>query len=248
MSVKTAERTLDLIELFALERRPLGLSDIAAQLRMPVSSTHALLKTLLGRGYLYPAGRRLGYFPTRKLKQMSDAIADSAPLLEGFAPRLAQLRDASGETVLLTKRQGDGVTNIAVFESAQSVRFSPIVGDLKPLHSTAAGKAILGSMPPQEMMQVLARLKLERHTEHTITDRVGLAADVAKGRKRGWYQIVGENIRDLMSIALPLPIGGEVYAVTIGGPIQRVRPKTAAHVERLRRTCAAIQRDAQADD
>ena len=53
MSVKTAERMLDLIELFALERRPLSLSNIAERLQMPNSSTHALVNTLLGRGYLY---------------------------------------------------------------------------------------------------------------------------------------------------------------------------------------------------
>ena len=244
MSVKTAERTLDLIELFAQERRPLSLSDLAARLGMPVSSTHALINTLLDRGYLYQAGKRLGYFPTRKLKQMSDAIADAAPLHATFGPRLAQLRDACGETVLLTKRQGDAVTNLEVYESAQSVRFSPVVGDLKPMHSTAAGKAILSVLPAEQMIQILARLKLERHTEFTITDRVKLASDVARGRKRGWYQIVGENIRDLMSIAMPLCIGGEIYAVTIGGPIQRVRPKITTHAERLRKTCLALGRDA----
>ena len=244
MSVKTAERTLDLIELFAREQRPLNLSDLAARLGMPVSSTHALLNTLLDRGYLYQAGKRLGYFPTRKLKQMSDAIAGATPLPAAFGLRLAQLRDASGETVLLTKRQGDAVTNLEVFESAQSVRFSPVVGDLKSMHSTAACKAILGSLPAEELIQTLARLKLERHTEFTLTDRVKLAADVAKGRKRGWYQIVGENIRDLMSIAMPLRSGGELYAVTIGGPIQRVKPKMAEHAERLRKACAAIAREA----
>lgn len=248
MSIKTAERMLDVIELFAAERRPMSLSDMAVRLRMPVSSTHALINTLLGRGYLYQSGKRLGYFPTRKLKQMSDAIANAAPLLDVFAPRLTALRDASGETVLLTRRQGDGVINLDVYESAQSVRFSPIIGELKPLHSTASGKAILGSLPEDEMLRVLARIKLERHTEHTITDRAQLVADVVRGRKRGWYRIVGENIRDLMSIAASVSIGGEIYAITVGGPTQRVKPKMMAHAERLLKTCAAIRRGAGEDD
>ena len=243
MSVKTAERMLDVIELFALERRPLSLSEMAARLEMPASSTHALINTLLGRGYLYQISRRLGYFPTRKLKQMSDAIAGAAPLLDVFGRRLAALRDASGETVLLTKHQGDAVINLDVYESAQSVRFSPVLGERKPMHSTAAGKAMLGTLSEEELMRVVARLRLERHTETTITDRAMLVADIARGRKRGWYCIVGENIRDLMSIAVPLAIGGEIYAVTIGGPIQRIKLNTAAHAERLLRTCGAIRRE-----
>ncbi len=243
MSVKTAERMLDLIELFALERRPLSLSNLAARLEMPNSSTHALINTLLGRGYLYQTSKRLGYFPTRKLKQLSDAIADAAPLLDAFGPRLARLRDATGETILLTKRQGDAVINLDVYESAQSVRFFPRVGELKPLHSTASGKAVLGTMPEEELVRVLARLKLERHTEYTITDRARLATEVARGRRRGWYRIIGENIVDLMSLAVPLQIGGETYAITIGGPTQRVKPKMAAHVERLLKTRAALLRE-----
>ena len=243
MSVKTAERLLDLIELFALERRPLSLGNIAGHLGMPNSSTHALVNTLLGRGYLYQTSKRLGYFPTRKLKQMSDAIANAAPLLDAFGPRLAALRDASGETVLLTKRQGDSVINLDVYESRQSVRFSPRVGERKPLHSTASGKAILGTMPAEELARTLGRLKFDRHTEYTITERAKLATEVARGKKRGWYRIVGENILDLMSVAAPLSIAGETYAITIGGPIQRVKPRMAAHAERLLKTCAAIQQE-----
>ena len=168
MSVKTAERLLDLIELFALERRPLSLGNIAGHLGMPNSSTHALVNTLLGRGYLYQTSKRLGYFPTRKLKQMSDAIANAAPLLDAFAPRLAALRDASGETVLLTKRQGDSVINLDVYESRQSVRFSPRVGERKPLHSTASGKAILGTMPAEELARTLGRLKFDTVKFHSF--------------------------------------------------------------------------------
>ncbi len=174
---------------------------------------------------------------------LSDTSADAAPLLDVFGRRLAALRDASGETVLLTTRQGDAVINLDVHESAQSVRFSPVIGELKPMHSTAAGKAMLGKLSEEDLTRVLARLRLERHTESTITDRATLIADIAKGRKRGWYCIVGENIRDLMSIAVPLAIGGEIYAVTIGGPIQRIKSKMATHAERLLRTCAAICRE-----
>lgn len=214
---------------------------------MPVSSTHGLINTLLERGYLFQPKKRRGFYPTRKLKRMSDLIAEAAPLGDLFASRLAQLRDATGETVLLAKHEGDAVINLEVYESAQSVRFSPIIGDLKPLHSTASGKAILGCMEDEERARVLGRIKLARQTKQTITDPGQLAADIARGRKRGWYQIVGEHIGDLMSIAVPLQFGVETYAVAIGGPTQRIRPKLASHVGRLQMCCAVIDCAAAAD-
>ena len=40
---KIVDRTLDLLELFAKEKRPLSLSDIARLLRIPVSSCHDVI-------------------------------------------------------------------------------------------------------------------------------------------------------------------------------------------------------------
>ena len=240
MTVKTAHRTLDVVELFASERRPLNLSDMAARLSMPPSSTHALINTLLERGYLYETGKRQGYYPTRKLKTLSDAIAAAAPLLGQVGARLDALCAVTGETVLLAKRQGDAVAYLEVRESAQSVRFSPLIGELKSLHSTASGKALLGALPRAEFEALLKRLKLERRTENTITDAQKLAADIAKGRRRGWYHIVGENIADLMSISAPVDIDGETYVITVGGPTPRFKPLMARHAEHLLACCATL--------
>ena len=51
--VKVALRTLNLFELFAKQRQPLVLSDLAEQLDIPSSSCLALIRTLSQRGYLY---------------------------------------------------------------------------------------------------------------------------------------------------------------------------------------------------
>ena len=247
MTVKSAMRVFDLIELFAQERAPITLSAIAAHLEVPVSSTHGLIGTLVERGYLFQPKKRHGYYPTLKLKKISDSIAEAIPLGNLFAPRLAELRDETGETVLLTKKEGNSVINLEAYESNQSIRFSPVIGEIKPLHSTASGKAMLGSMPGKELARILERIKLDWQTKQTITDPDRLVANIALGRKQGWYQIVGEQIDELMSIAVPLRCGAELYAIVIGGPTQRIRPKLGAHVGRLQMCCTFIQCAAAAD-
>lgn len=241
MGIKTADRTLDLIELFARERQPLGLSEMAELLGIPVSSAHGLVKTLQVRGYLYEINRKLGYFPTRKLSMLAETIARANPLLDAIEPHLARLRDETRETVVLAKRQGDSITYLDSFESSQSVRFSPVVGETKPLHSTASGKALLGALPDSALDEFLGKAALERRTSNTITDPAKLRQEIEKGRKRGWHHIEGENIPHLMSIAAPVRIGDETYAIAIGGPIQRFKPLLQEHAKKLLQACSEIE-------
>lgn len=242
MGIKTADRTLDLIELFAHEKSSMTLSVIAEKMAIPASSAHALLKTLQARGYLYEVSRRHGYYLTNKLHRQVEAISTGSSLLSQINPHLQQLCNELSETVLLAKRQGDAVTYLEVVECRQSIRFSPAVGEVKSLHCSATGKAILGAMAPEELTQILARLKLDKRTDKTITSAKKLGTELAAHRSRGWYQVIGENIADVMSIAATVVVDGEIYVVGVGGPIQRFKPLMARHAAQLVQTCKAIEK------
>ena len=51
-SVKSAVRTLRILELFDAAEKPLGLKQITSQLNLPKSSAFMLVNTLLNEGYL----------------------------------------------------------------------------------------------------------------------------------------------------------------------------------------------------
>jgi DNA-binding IclR family transcriptional regulator len=241
-TVKTADRTLDLFELFAREQRPLNLSQIAQLLAIPVSSAHGLIKTLQARGYLFELSRREGYYPSRRLPSLAEAIAAATPVGALVSPILGALRDESKESVVLVKRQGDRVQYVEVFETDESVRFSPVAGETKPIHTTASGKAILSTLAPDALEASLARLDLTPVTELSVTTARELRDHVEKGRRRGYWVVAGENIRDLMALAAPVRIGGEVFAVVVGGPPPRIRAAIAEHAQRLLRACAEVER------
>jgi DNA-binding IclR family transcriptional regulator len=240
-TAKTADRTLDVFELFASEQRPLNLSEVSGLLRIPLSSSHALLKTLQARGYLYDVGRRQGYFPTTRIQDVAAAIASAVPILATIRPALSALRDETEETVVLAKRQRDEVTYVEVVPSARTVRWSTFAGEIKPLHSTSSGKAILSSLPPGELDAVLSRLPFDRRTEATLTSARELRDQIEKGRGRGWWHSIGETVPELMAVSAPVRIGGEAYAVTTGGPIHRFRPLMTRHAAALVRACARIE-------
>jgi DNA-binding IclR family transcriptional regulator len=227
-------RTLDIFEIFGAARQPLSLSEIARTIKVPVSSCHLLLRALLDCGYLYSLGRRKLYYPTRRLYDVARSIAAHDTLVEELRPVLTGLRDRSGETVILGKRQGDAVLYLEVLESAKTVRYTARAGEYKPLHSSATGKALLGALPPGELEAWLAAHPLQRVTPHTLTTAAQLRLNLQQGRKRGYFVTRGENVIDVMAVAAGVTLDNEAFGIAIAGPLQRMEPALARHAELLR--------------
>jgi DNA-binding IclR family transcriptional regulator len=232
--VKAAARALDVFEAFGACQRPLTLTELAGRIEVPASSCFALIQTFVARGYLR-SGERRTYYPTRRMLANMQAIVAGDPLSEGLSAALVRLRDATGETVILGKRQGDEVLYLEVAESAQTVRYTTSIGVLKPLHSSAMGKAFLGSMGEEELAELLANLPLPAITPHTLTSPAALGADIAEGRARGWYTTRGENVDDVMAFALTHAVGGEEVGITVAGPVHRMERDGEGHVVALLR-------------
>lgn len=233
MDVKTAARTLDLFEAFTGGCKPLSLSDLARAIGAPVSSCFGLVKTLEKRGYLYSLGARRVFYPTRKMFENARRIAEHDPLAGIVRPALVALQQRTGETVLLGRRAGERVVYVDVIESANRVRYAAHPGEFFPLHSSAIGKAILSSLPADDLRALLADLKLGRVTPKTVTRKAALLAEIASSRRRGWFVNEGENVEDVMAVAVPLVIQGDVCAVSLAGPIARVKAKLEHHLKAL---------------
>ena len=232
-AVKTAARTIDIFEVFAEQRRPLSLSEIAAHIGAPPSSCHALLRTLRDRGYLYPIGGQKRLYPTRRLADLWDAIAGGDPVLPRLAPSLEKLRDRTGETVILGKLQDRRVVYIEVFEGLQTIRYTARAGDFRPLHSSAIGKALLGELSEAEREAQLGAGELRRITPATLVDRERLRADLELGRKRRYYLTEGENVPDVMGLAVPVTCSGDAVGIALAGPVDRMREHVSRHVRAL---------------
>ena len=233
MNVKTAGRTLDLFEAFVRAGKPLSLSQLARAIDAPVSSCFGIVRTLEARGYLYEVKTRGGFYPTKLLFEYARIIASHDPLAERFVPLLEKLRDQTGETVLLSKRLDLQTLYLVVLEGLHSIRYSPKLGEFRPLHAGASGKALLGSLEPALRNEVLGAMKLPRVTSRTITSRAALEADLEQGRARGWYVTHGETVADLMAVAVPVTLAGEVYSVTLAGPMQRMEGALKRYVKLL---------------
>lgn len=239
----SSTRAVRLFEAFASVGSPKTLSEIAGLLETPLSTCHGLVRSLRGGGYLYLNAKTRQYYPTRRLLQIAETIAENDPVAKYFDMHMGELRDQTTETVILGAMEKQAVVYLSVLESRSTIRYSARPGDIKPLHSSALGKLVLGEASDQERDALIRALSLDAVTENTLTDPAALRHDLAQSKARGLYVTLGENVSDVMAIAAPAKIGGQCYGLAVAGPIARIQRNREAIERALLETCAKIGRE-----
>jgi DNA-binding IclR family transcriptional regulator len=244
---KIVDRTLDLLELFAKEKRPLSLSDIARLLKIPVSSCHDVIQAMQLRGYLYEIAPRGGYYPTLRLHAVGKEIGDNDPVLTRTEALLRALRDSLDESVLLAKVNGLDAKYLLVFEPTHPLRILVKVGDsIRSIYGTSAGKALLASLDDRALSAFLRSAKLVPLTNRTIKSATALRKDIDLGRKRGWYLNREESLNGVTTISVTFRWSNSVYIVTIAGPSSRLDRKLETAAALLTDVCSRLETQASA--
>jgi len=239
---KIVDRTLDFLELFAREKRPLSLSDISRLLAIPVSSCHDVLQAMQERGFLYEVSPRGGYYPTLRMYEAGKVIAEHDPVLLRAEHLLRELRDSLDESVLLAKVSGLRGTYLLSFETSHPLRFQMRVGDnVTSLHGASAGNAILGNLSDAALDAAIEKLELKAFTARTVTTKEALRAKILEGRRVGYYVNDNETIEGLMTISAPFLWQHSLYVVTIAAPATRIEGRLEVAIARLVEVCRKLE-------
>jgi IclR family transcriptional regulator, acetate operon repressor len=228
-TVKSALRTLDIIEFVVAHPAGPIAQDIAAALDIPVSSLSYLLGTLVERGYILRDGRQ--YRPGPGLERFATS-ARTLTLAERAAPLVKLLRSEIDETASFMVRQGWQVEALVTEASGQALRYAIEAGQLKPLHSLAAGKAILSTLSAKELARYFAEAPRPRLTTKTVVDEAPLRAALEQVRRDGLAEAHGEDTLGICGLAVPAWLDGEpVGAFAVAIPEVRYDAKLAARAK-----------------
>lgn len=241
-SVTAIERVIDIFEAFQASQRPLSLTDLAEAVGIPKSTCHAIVSTLTARGYLYMLNRPRALYPTKRMYDVARDILTKDPFVEHATPVLERLRDATRETVILGKRQGESVIYLQVIEGLHSIRYSAKPGEFKPLHSSSIGKALLGSLKEPELRAWLEGRQLAPITSATKTEHDVLIQDILESRRVGYFVTRGENVSDVWAVATFLTVNNETLAVAVAGPRHRIEGNVAECANLVVATCSFLSR------
>jgi DNA-binding IclR family transcriptional regulator len=149
------------------------------------------------------------------------AVGDA--LLERAGAVLGRLRDATGESAQLYRRQGERRVCVAAAERRSGLRDTVPVGTSLPMTAGSAAQVLLAWTPDDPLV-----------TSAAFTPRT--LADV---RRRGWAHSVAEREQGVASVSAPVRgrDGRVLAAVSVSGPLERLtRSPGRLHAEAV---CAA---------
>jgi len=191
-------RTLDIIEFVVASRDGIVAQEISDTFGIPASSLSYLLATLVEREYLARQGRK--YLPGPGLERLT--LRDTALPFEMAAKTLLRsLRAELNETCSLMVMDGWEIEARITEPSEQALRYAISVGQRKPMHSLASGKAILASLPEDKLRQYFSETTREKITPSTLTGEADLRAEFAAIRERGFALARNEDQLGVIGLA-----------------------------------------------
>lgn len=220
--VKSADRTLEVLEVLAVSPRPRALTELAHELGIPKSSLHGIIRTMLARGWVEAdaTGTRFG-LGVRAL-QVGAAYVDADDAVGLLGSLLDELAQQFGETVHLGRLDGHHVVYLAKRESVHPLRLFSAIGRRLPAHATALGKALLAERRDDEVDRILT-WPLPRLTAHTLIDPATLHADLARARAVGYAVDREENSEGIVCFGVALRLHTPATdAISVSMPVSRL--------------------------
>ncbi|MGI8665757.1 MAG: IclR family transcriptional regulator [Jatrophihabitans sp.] len=197
--------------LAATATSPATLAELVERTSIPRATAHRLavaleLHRMLARD---PDGR---FVPGPRLAEFAATATD--PLLERAAEVLVWIREHSGESAQLYRRDGRERVCVAAAERAAGLRTTVPVGARLPLTAGSGAQVLLAWELPDA---VAGLLQSAEFTERSL----------AEVRRRGWAQSVGQREAGVASVSAPVFAPGQqsrrvVAAVSVSGPIERL--------------------------
>jgi len=242
---RATDRVLDILEFVLAHPEGVALKFLSAELVAPKSSILPLLRTLTARGYL-EQGRFGEYQLGQKAVEFGSPSLARRELPDVTRPVMVELVKRTGEPVFLAMliSDGSGVIYVDRVESDQVIRYAPKLGERRPMHATAAGKAILAFMPTEQREAILKSIPLSRLTEKTITSITSLRTALNAIRESGVCINVDEAVRGGTAVAAPIfnRDGQVIAACMLGAPTLRAKPQLKMFAREVKNAAATISR------
>lgn len=214
--------TLRAVQLVA-QRGGVAVTELASELQVARSTAHRVLANCVATGYVrqehsggrYVAGPALYEVPLR----MSSAVA----IHDVVAPILTELRTELDLTTSIGVLEGRSV-RFASFEGHGVQPLGSRLGQVRPAHSVAGGKAMLAFCSSDELARRYPGRDLTPVTERTITEWDEFLHELRMVRTRGWATSVGESEPVVNSVGVPIMTasGDSVAAISVAAYAPRL--------------------------
>ncbi|MEJ8573577.1 IclR family transcriptional regulator [Microbaculum marinum] len=200
--VRSVGRALELLEILQ-QAAPTGVRvcDVAQELGVDPATVSRMLSTMVSHGY---ASRLPNRAYTLGVRSQRLAAAWVDRLLQLAGPTMARVADNCGETVYLLQLVGTEAVTLARLAGTRRAMIDVEVGPTYPLWASAAGRALLASVPVVFRPGLLPAEPFPALTEKTTRTWSQLSAALEAAARSGIHEEDGEIDCHLSCYARPL--------------------------------------------
>ena len=220
--VQSVDRAVSVLEILAREGSA-GVSEVAAEIGVHKSTAFRLLAALEERDLVEQNSERGKYQLGFGVLRLASAIPGHLDMVRQARPVVDDRAQRFDETINLAVIREHYSVHVQQALGSAAVASQNWVGQLTPLHATSSGKILLAHLDEEELEGVLAAAGLKAYTEHTITSRTTLMAQLAEARTTGFATAFEELETGLNAAAVPVRdhTGAVIGAVSVSGPAYR---------------------------
>ncbi|HKX78293.1 MAG TPA: helix-turn-helix domain-containing protein [Novosphingobium sp.] len=240
--VKSAQRTLAILELLERLRRPARVSEIAKLLGYPQSSTSVLINSLKQLGYLNFNPQTHEFAPSIRVALVGGYLRFGPLHSFQVLDLISAVREQTGLTTILSTRNGVHVQYIYALAAVGRRMMGLRAGSMRPLTRASAGIMLLTECPDDEIGRIVRRL----NTLHDAGERERLDVvlrTVAEARERDYACVLNRLVAAVGSVAVKLPIRdsfGKPLVLSINGRSNEIEPNQRDLVAVMRKEIARL--------
>ena len=195
---------LDIIEYFAVNNCPIGISDISNALNINKNAVSRVLEALIEKNWIYACeeNQKKYKLTLRPFSVLSNNVRRNG-IVRIATPLLENLNNELGDSVYLGVKSGKNVMYLLHFDSKKEVRINGRAGGEYPLNCSAPGKVLL-SYSESDDIKAYFNDPISKMTENTIVDYSHFISEAINIRQSGYAVDNEEFAKGIICIASPV--------------------------------------------
>jgi IclR family transcriptional regulator, KDG regulon repressor len=204
-----------LLDALSQARRQLGVTELAEIIDEPKPRVYRHLASMRQMGAIEQDPSTEKYRLGAKLVVYGSAASEQFDLRAIADPYLTQLRDALGQTAVLSVATHDSALVVAAVDSNKGVCITVKPGNRLLPNCSAQGRLVLAFLPEEDQQRILRR-KLHALTPKSMIDPELLERRLEQVRAQLYEDADGEAIDGINVLSAPIFRDGDVMVGTIG--------------------------------
>jgi len=222
--VQSLIRGLTILERLAEARDGDSLTDLAQRVGLATSTAHRLLKSLEQMRFVSQDSERGRWYIGVQTFRVGNAFLFNRDFVELSRPVMRRLMEESGETANLAVLDDGQAVILSQVQCREMMRMLAKLGGRAPVHASAVGKALLASLPDDEVSAILHCRGLARVTPNTIDTPARLREVLGDTRRCGYAIDDEEHAIGLRCVAAAFydEHAEPLAAISLSGPRARI--------------------------